>query len=192
MGNSWMKDEYGPEVAELAEQYQAKQISRRTFLKRASMAGVGVVAAATILAACGDDDDSSDTTAAPTTTAGGDDTTTTTLAGGVTVAPTTTTTAAPVEQIQQGGTLREGYNRDVSPHDPLTTNWYDPAFFAIYEAILSNDPSGADVPQFASARRSTPRWWPSSTGRSSRSASSPAWQPRSTHTWRTGTTSSCR
>ena len=43
-----------------------------------------------------------------------------------------------------------GYNRDVSKHDPLTTNWYDPAFFAIYEAILSNDPSGATVPQFAS------------------------------------------
>jgi peptide/nickel transport system substrate-binding protein len=50
---------------------------------------------------------------------------------------------------QKGGTLREGYDLDFSKHDPITTNWYDPAFFAIYEAILTNDPDGGDSPQLA-------------------------------------------
>ena len=51
--------------------------------------------------------------------------------------------------VQKGGTLREGYDLDFSKHDPITTNWYDPAFFAIYEAILTNDPDGGDAPQLA-------------------------------------------
>ena len=143
MGASWIRDEYGPEVAELADQYQASQLDRRAFMKRLGVAGVGVAAAASILAACGDDEE-----AAPTTTAAPAD------SGD---APATTAAAADEPEPEpdmsgptQGGTLREGYNRDVSKHDPLTTNWYDPAFFAIYEAVLSNDPSGATVPQFAS------------------------------------------
>ena len=139
MGDSWLESGFGPEVTELTEQYQAKQIGRRQFMKRLGAAGVGVAAAASILAACGDDDEPAETTAAtqaPTTTAA--------------PAAAPETTEAPMAGPAVGGTLREGYNRDVSKHDPLTTNWYDPAFFAIYEAILSNDPSGATVPQFAS------------------------------------------
>jgi peptide/nickel transport system substrate-binding protein len=132
-----MNGEYGPEVAELTEQYKANEISRRTFMRRLGLAGVGVAAAATILAACGDDDEPA-ATAAPTAAPGPTPTD----------APTPTT-AGPMAPVS-GGRLREGYNRDVSKHDPLTTNWYDPAFFAIYEAILSNDPDGATVPQFAS------------------------------------------
>ena len=120
MGSSWTESEFGSEVNELTSQYMAKKIGRRQFMKRLGAAGIGVAAAASILAACGDEEEP-ETTQAPATT------------------------AAPV-----GGTLREGYNRDVSKHDPITTNWYDPAFFAVYEAILSNDPSGATVPQFAS------------------------------------------
>ncbi len=129
MGVSWIRDEYGSEAAELAELYEAKKINRRTFLKRAGIAGIGAVASVSILAACSSDS-GTDTTAVVTTAAPGDN-------GGA------------MEPVV-GGTLREGYNRDVAPHDPLTTDWYDPAFFAIYEAILSNDPSGVDVPQFAS------------------------------------------
>lgn len=132
MDNSWMREEYGPEVAELVEQHQAKNITRRTFMKRMGMAGIGLAAAATVLAACSPDEED----------AGG---VATTAAGGGAAA----TTAAPSGPVT-GGTLREGYNRDVSKHDPLTTNWYDPAFFAIYEAILTNDPAGLDQPQFAS------------------------------------------
>ena len=77
--------------------------------------GVSVPAAASILAACGDDDDEP---------AAGDDADGTETADGAEEAMT------PV----QGGTLREGYNRDIEIHDPIRTNWYDPAFFAIYEA----------------------------------------------------------
>ena len=143
MGTSWIRDEYGPEVAELADQYQANRLDRRAFMKRLGLTGVGVAAAASILAACGDDEEAAPTTtaAAPAEPADTDD-----EAPATTAAPEEPAAAGPT----QGGTLREGYNRDVSKHDPLTTNWYDPAFFAIYEAILSNDPSGADVPQFAS------------------------------------------
>ncbi|MXZ53313.1 MAG: hypothetical protein F4Z34_09025, partial [Acidimicrobiaceae bacterium] len=111
MGTSWIKDEYGPEVAELADQYQANQLDRRAFMKRLGLTGVGVAAAASILAACGDDEE-----AAPTTTA----------APAEPAAPADTddaapaTTAAPEEPAAtgptQGGTLREGYNRDVSKH----------------------------------------------------------------------------
>jgi len=146
MGNSsWMREEFGPEVAELAELYKATRISRRDFMRRLGIAGIGMTAAATILAACSSEDTTtttggagSDTTGAGAGDAGddgddgGDD-------GGE-------DTGGPVT----GGTLREGYNRDVSKHDPITTNWYDPAFFAMYEAILTNDFDGASVPQFAS------------------------------------------
>lgn len=133
MAKSWISSEFGDEVARLADEYSAKKLSRRQFMKRLGAAGVGVTAAATILAAC--------------TATEGD---TTTTAGGGTTAATAATTAPPAGPTV-GGTLREGYNRDVSSHDPLTTNWYDPAYYAIYEAILSNDPSGGSVPQFASA-----------------------------------------
>jgi len=130
MGNSWIGEEYGEQVAELADQYKARKISRRSFMQRLGMVGIGLTAAGTILAACGRDGD-----AGTSTTAG--------------AATPTSTTEGPMLPVT-GGTLREGYSRDVSKHDPLTTNWYDPAFFAIYEAILSNDPAGVDVPQFAS------------------------------------------
>lgn len=131
MGSSWIKEEFGGEVAELAEQYKSKQVSRRSFLKSLGLLGLGATSAATILAACTEATES-------TTTAGGGGETTSTADGGGDMEPVT------------GGTLREGYNRDISKHDPITTNWYDPAFFAIYEAILTNDPAGDSVSQFAS------------------------------------------
>ncbi|MGD9712802.1 MAG: ABC transporter substrate-binding protein [Thermomicrobiales bacterium] len=48
-----------------------------------------------------------------------------------------------------GGTLREGYDLDFSRMDPVGTNWYDPAFSALYENVITNDPDGAKVPQIA-------------------------------------------
>lgn len=132
MGSSWIRDEFGEEVAELAEQYKSKEVSRRSFLKSLGLLGLGATSAATILAACSDTSES-------TTTAGGGTATTAADGGG----------NGSMEPVV-GGTLREGYNRDISTHDPLTTNWYDPAYFAIYEAIVSNDPDGETVPQFAS------------------------------------------
>lgn len=135
MSTSWIREEFGDEVAELAEQYKSKQVNRRGFLKSLGLLGLGATSAATILAACTDGTESTTTAGGggATTTGGGDN-----GDGGGDDGPVT------------GGTLREGYNRDISKHDPLTTNWYDPAFFAIYEAILSNNPDGETVPQFAS------------------------------------------
>src|SRR5688572_4963623 len=48
-----------------------------------------------------------------------------------------------------GGTLREGYDLDFSPLDPIMTVWYDPGFYAIYEHAITLDPEGAYVPQVA-------------------------------------------
>ena len=50
-----------------------------------------------------------------------------------------------------GGTLKEGYDLDFSRLDPINTNWYDPAFYAVYEAVVTNDPQGNYVPQIASS-----------------------------------------
>ncbi|MGH9197225.1 MAG: ABC transporter substrate-binding protein, partial [Acidimicrobiia bacterium] len=112
-----------PQLRPIVDAYQIKQLTRREFMKKAVATGLSVSAAAAVLAACAQ-------TGATTTAAGGVATT----EGGTPVA---------------GGTLREGYNRDVSKHDPLTTNWYDPAFFAIYETILTDDPDGATAAQIA-------------------------------------------
>ena len=46
-------------------------------------------------------------------------------------------------------TLREGYDLDFSRLDPINTNWYDPAFYAVYESLVTNDPDGKYVPQIA-------------------------------------------
>ena len=58
-------------------------------------------------------------------------------------------TAALQDEPVAGGTLREGYDLDFSRMDPVGTNWYDPAFSALYENVITNDPEGAKVPQIA-------------------------------------------
>src|SRR3977135_258196 len=50
---------------------------------------------------------------------------------------------------KRGGTLKEGYDLDFSRLDPINTNWYDPAFYAVYESVVTNDPQGNYVPQIA-------------------------------------------
>jgi peptide/nickel transport system substrate-binding protein len=50
---------------------------------------------------------------------------------------------------KRGGTLREGYDLDFSRMDPINTTWYDPGFFALYDALVINDPNGSYVPQLA-------------------------------------------
>ena len=58
---------------------------------------------------------------------------------------TNTTSGTP----KKGGTLKEGYDLDFSRLDPINTNWYDPAFYAVYESLVTNDPQGNYVPQIA-------------------------------------------
>ena len=57
----------------------------------------------------------------------------------------TTTSGTP----KRGGTLKEGYDLDFSRLDPINTNWYDPAFYAVYESLVTNDAQGNYVPQIA-------------------------------------------
>src|SRR6267142_6785212 len=52
---------------------------------------------------------------------------------------------------KRGGTLKEGYDLDFSRLDPINTNWYDPAFYAVYESLLPNAAQGNYVPQIASS-----------------------------------------
>ena len=113
-------------ASDLASSYRNGRISRRQFGKGLLGLGIGMSAASAILAACGGDDSGGDS-------GGGDS------GGGDAGTP------------KSGGALREGYNRDVSKHDPITTNWYDPAFSAIYETIVTDGKEGDTVPQFAKA-----------------------------------------
>ena len=121
-------DELG-QATEMIASYQQGKISRRQFGIGLIGLGFGATAASAILTACGGSESSS------TDPAG-----------------TTGSSAAPAAGAPKvGGTLREGYNRDVSKHDPITTNWYDPAFSAIYETIVTDSKEGGTVPQFASS-----------------------------------------
>lgn len=63
----------------------------------------------------------------------------------------TTASAAPAarQEGEPGGTLREGYDLDFSRMDPINTNWYDPGFFALYDALITTDPDSNLVPQLA-------------------------------------------
>lgn len=46
-----------------------------------------------------------------------------------------------------GGTLREGYDRDVSRMDPVNTTWWDPGLYpATHEALIATSPKGQFQP----------------------------------------------
>src|SRR5207248_11375236 len=68
---------------------------------------------------------------------------------GALLAACSTSTTSSGTTPKQGGTLREGYDLDFSRLDPINTNWYDPAFYAVYESLVTNDPDGKYVPQIA-------------------------------------------
>ena len=57
--------------------------------------------------------------------------------------------AAAQDEPQVGGTLREGYDLDFSQLDPVATNWYDPAFHALYDSLLIDAPDGTLQPNLA-------------------------------------------
>ena len=65
------------------------------------------------------------------------------LAHGASAAP------ARLQEPQSGGTLREGYDLDFSKLDPVSTNWYDPAFHALYDSLLIDSPDGELQPNLA-------------------------------------------
>lgn len=106
----------------LIDQYARHQISRRDFFKRAAQVGVGASGAAWLLAACGGSSSSSSPSSG----------------------------ASSSVAAVKGGTLREGYNRDVSPIDPVGTTWWDAGLFPVtHETLLTADADGKFIPLMA-------------------------------------------
>src|ERR1700722_19038476 len=112
--------------------YMSGGLSRRGFLQRAGLLGLGAVATGSLLAACSSSSKS-------------------TSSGSAAATPT----GAPVV----GGTFREGYDRDFTPPDPVQNAWADPDFNAFFEALIIRDPQGALVPMLASSSTSTATGW---------------------------------
>jgi len=117
--------EPGDSLQQLVNEYRGRRLSRRDFLTRALALGLAAPAASALLAS---------------------------MAPAAQAAPAGRGAPAPAAQQEpkRGGILREGYDLDFSRMDPINTNWYDPGFFALYEAIITTDPSGKLVPQLAS------------------------------------------
>ncbi len=136
MNSHGSQDDAVVKASELVESYQSRHISRRQFGKGLLSLGIGASAASIILAACGGDDDVSPPSGSTDPDPGPSES-------------SETDTADATSEPKMGGLLREGYNRDVSKHDPITTNWYDPAFSAIYETVVTDGLDGDTVPQFA-------------------------------------------
>jgi len=86
---------------EVIDHYVAGKITRREFIRRGSVLGLGMTSLGAIVAACGDSA-GDDTGGSATTTGDG-----------------TATTAAAAGSIQQGGTLRIAAQRPGSPLDPV-------------------------------------------------------------------------
>ncbi|MGH2614210.1 MAG: ABC transporter substrate-binding protein [Thermomicrobiales bacterium] len=57
--------------------------------------------------------------------------------------------AAAQDEPVVGGTLREGYDLDFSKLDPVSTDWYDPAFHALFDSLLIDAPDGTLQPNLA-------------------------------------------
>lgn len=106
----------------LIQDYQSHSLSRRDFMHRATALGFTMPAIAAMLLS-----------RSPSAMA----------------APATGLALSTTQDGKPGGTLREGYDLDFSRMDPIQTNWYDPAFFALYDAVITNDPEGNLVPQLA-------------------------------------------
>jgi peptide/nickel transport system substrate-binding protein len=113
--------ERNPEIESLVESLQERQISRRQFVARATALGFSLPVIGGVLA--------SNSSAASRR---GD---------------AQTLAAAPAAKT--GGTLREGYDLDFSRMDPINTSWYDPGFFALYEAAITLDQKARFVAQLA-------------------------------------------
>src|SRR5262249_39168695 len=115
--------ERSPEIESLVESLGQRDISRRQFVAKAAGLGLSLPAISAI------------------------------LAGRSSAATHRTGTAARSAQssVQVGGTLREGYDLDFSRMDPINTSWYDPGFFALYEAVITLDPKAKFVPQLATS-----------------------------------------
>ena len=106
-----LRRKVGPLENELIDAFEAGAVSRRTFLVRGSVLGLGVGALGMIISACGGSDDA-------TGTSGGTDAAPT-GSGTDTSSGADTTAAAAAGGIKQGGTMRLASQRPGSPLDPI-------------------------------------------------------------------------
>ena len=125
-------------VEDLLGEYMARRIDRRQFFKRAAVFGVSLSSASALLAACGGGDEEA---APPPPAETG-------------AAPQPAPAPEPAEPPPaagpvSGGTLIEGYDRDFTKMDTVSSGWADPGYVAIYEFTVSRDPDGNYVPAFA-------------------------------------------
>lgn len=60
---------------------------------------------------------------------------------------------------QAGGTFVEGYDRDLSPLDPIRTSWADPGMNAVYEPLVVRNHDGMVVPHLAESFSSGDTEW---------------------------------
>lgn len=104
-------------------------VSRRGFLRGAAALGVSAAFASSFLAAC----------SSPSNDPSG--------------------SATPTGSPKPGGTFREGYDRELTPPDPVQNAWADPTFNAFYEGVVIRNPEGSPVPMLASAFTSGPTGW---------------------------------
>ena len=114
-----MTSQGSPEFENLVGALEQNLISRRQFVARAAALGLSLPAISGILASPG------------------------------VAARSRRTGRAAASAPRVGGTLREGYDLDFSRMDPINTSWYDPGFFALYEALITLDPKAKFVPQLA-------------------------------------------
>ena len=119
-------------VHEALDAYLTRGLSRRVFLQRTGLLGLGAVASASVLAAC--------TSSSPAAQSSG-------------------TGSTPAGTPKTGGTFREGYDRDFTPPDPVANSWADPTFNAFWEALAIRDPAGTLVPMLADSFKSTDTGW---------------------------------
>lgn len=120
----------------LVGDYRDGRVTRRTFVKRGLALGLALPTIGAILAACGEEEAAPPPPAEP--------------------APPGEEPAPAAEEPVVGGELREGYDLDFSRMDPINTTWYDPGFFALYDAIITSDPDGNFVPQLAESWEFSP------------------------------------
>ncbi|HEY0521096.1 MAG TPA: ABC transporter substrate-binding protein [Ilumatobacteraceae bacterium] len=130
-----------PHEVDLVDSFTEGRISRRSFVNRGMMMGIGAPLIAAVLAACGSDTKTSSAPAGSTASAG-----TTASAGSTASAGTTASSGSTAPaKIKQGGTLRIAAQTPAAPLDPVAMadlGTYTPVTTA-FEYLV--DILGADV-----------------------------------------------
>lgn len=139
----------------LVSEYMQRRVDRRQFFKRAGALGLSIGVAGSILAACGGDDDDAAPAPPEEAPAPPEEAPPEEAPAPPEEAPTPPEPAPepPPEEAmtpQMGGTLLEGYDRDVSRSDPVAQAWWDAHSFPVqHETLFARDADANVVPMLA-------------------------------------------